>query len=143
MIYDNVFRDQVLELTRTGFTLVEGEYDIIKRTAHVKQYLSLLRVSRQLYRETALLPYQLTTFKFGYFRYPWGKPLDVLEIFLLNRSWAQVSSLQSMEYLVKFDGFNNMLEHEYQYEKKSGTGLYWFAYLNLEHSELAVHNTVV
>jgi hypothetical protein len=36
-----------------------------------------------------------------------------------------------------------MLENEYQYEKKSGTGLYWFAYLNLEHSELAVHNTVV
>ena len=60
---------------------------------------------------------------------------------MLNRSWAQASSLQNMEYSVKFDGFNNMLEHEY--EKKSGTGLYWFAYLNLEHSELAVHNTVV
>jgi hypothetical protein len=121
MIYDSVFRDQVLALKGTGFALVEGEYDVIKTTEHVKQYLSLLRVSRQLYRETALLPYQLTTFKFGYFRYPWGKPLDVLEIFLLNRSWAQVSSLQNMEYVVKFDWFNNIFEHEYQYEKKIAT----------------------
>jgi hypothetical protein len=142
MIYDSVFRDQVLALKGTGFALVEGEYDVIKTTEHVKQYLSLLRVSRQLYRETALLPYQLTTFKFGYFRYPWGKPLDVLEIFLLNRSWAQVSSLQNMEYVVKFDGFNNIFEHEYQYEKKSGTGLYWFTHLGLKPSDLAVHITV-
>ena len=141
MIYDNVFRDQVLELRGTGFALVEGEYDDIKTTAHVKKYLSLLRISRQLYRETALLPYQLTTFKFGRFRYPFDKPLAVLEMFLLNRLWAQVSILQNMEYLIDYNGFTHSLEHKY--EKKSGTGLYWFAYLNLEHSKLAVHNTVV
>lgn len=141
MIYEDVFRDQVLELRGTGFDLVEGEYDVIQTTAHVTQYLSLLRVSRQLYRETALLPYQLTTFKFGYFDYPLGRPLSALKIFMLNRSWVQVSSLQHMEYYVKFDGYYNMLVHEDG--KKSGTGLYWFAYLNLEQPDLTVHRTVL
>jgi hypothetical protein len=136
MIYENVFRDQVLELEDTGFTLLEEDHDSIKTTAHVKQYLSLLRVSRQLYRETALLPYQLTTFNFGCARYPGIKPLDVLEMFLLNRSWAQISRLRNLKY------FESQWPYHMPYVEKTGTGLYWFAHLGLKPSELDVHGTV-
>ncbi|CAN9135687.1 unnamed protein product [Alternaria alternata] len=93
MIYDNVFRDQVLVLVprEPGSTdLFEHYYDLKQYDprvrAHDKQCLSLLRVPRQLYREGALMPYQLVTFDFYCNTSFYPSPLDVLGKFLVIRS---------------------------------------------------------
>jgi hypothetical protein len=145
MTYDNVFRDQVLVLVprEPGSTdLWEHHYSLKHYDpsvrAHDKQRLSLLRVSRQLYRKVALIPYQLVTFGFYCNTNFYLSPLDLLEKLLTNRSWAQVSKLQKLRciYYTSSDPWEIGCE-------KTETGLFWLAYSDLKQSDLAVHRTVV
>jgi hypothetical protein len=145
MIYDNVFRDQVLVLLprEPGSTDLFEHYYNLKQydprvRAHDKQCLSLLRVSRQLYREVALVPYQLVTFDFYCNTSFYPSPLDVLGKFLVNRSWAQVSTLQRLRciHYTSSDPWEIGCE-------KTETGLFWMAYSDLKQSDLALHRTVV
>ena len=144
MIYDNVFRDQVFELGKP-FSVLKYDYDDgcvyqyydIMGAPPCKHDLSLLRVCRHLYRETALLPYQLAIFRFasehnGFLNYP-----NKLEDFLVNRSWAQVLELQKIHCWAGGEPWR------VKFEEETGTGLYWFAYLGLKQSDLAVHGKVL
>lgn len=85
-------------------------------------FLSLLRVSRQIYQETALLPYKLTKFNFGILI---SGELDdddnmfeAIRLFLEKRSKRQIEALAKLEIMLLQDVTDLG-------ELKLGTGMYW------------------
>jgi hypothetical protein len=78
--------------------------------------LSLLYVSRQLHRETALLPYKLTMFFFPVMKFLYDQR-RVVRLFLSKRSRAQIEALSDLRFhYYSTDG---------EWLEKSGNGAYW------------------
>jgi len=81
--------------------------------------LGLVRFSRQLYQETALLPYKLALFDFGLSASGWSEREEVIEDFLQRRLRVQIEALEKMKL---------------RYSVDSGTpysGVWWIARLKL------------
>lgn len=93
--------------------------------------LKLLRVCHQLYHETALLPYQLAIFEFGYeFEGFFDSfPPHSLEKFLLNRPREQVEAIGRIR-VYEFDMTQGILSVSGQWADLR-TGLSWFTSLGL------------
>jgi len=85
--------------------------------------LKLLNVSRQIYQETALLPYKLATFKFGLSgTWSYGHKRNAIKGFLDRRSEVQIEVLGNLELLSYYSGFEGV--------NLTGTGAYWVARLS-------------
>jgi hypothetical protein len=57
----------------------------------------LVRVSRQLHQETALLPYKLATFDFGLEETGWGEREHAIGVFLHQRLRVQIEALGKLQ----------------------------------------------
>lgn len=133
-IYDKVLRDLVFELGEPipvlKYDYDEGQvYTYYDTIPHDRHRLSLLRVCRQLYRETSLLLYQLAIFEFGLEVEGFFHSLlpHTLVKFLVNRSREKVEAISRIR-VYQFDmtyGTPTVVGHELR------TGLYWSARLGL------------
>jgi len=80
----------------------------------------LLNVSRQVYQETALLPYKLTTFKIGLSgTWCYEKKRNAIKGFLDRRSKVQIEVLGNLEFCSYLKGFSGV--------KLTGTDAYLVA----------------
>ena len=61
------------------------------------QDLGLVRVSRQLYQETALLAYKLATFYFGLEETGWSEREHAVGVFLHQRLRVQIEALRKLQ----------------------------------------------
>ena len=107
------------------FILDDYQWFYTRRTtlrSYDRKGIALLRVSRQLHQETAMLPYKLATFDFGVDHWDGGRrKTDAIVTFLELRSMAQVRALTRLEYHKSFYAWRKD-------DVETGTGLYWAEY---------------
>lgn len=115
MVYRYVFYDDVYYIHNDGHLMGEHRGLCYK--------LSLLFASRQLYRETASLPYKLAVFHLGTHHY---RRLILCDIraFLRRRSYAQINAMARVKCHVD-DGMDLDWTHDTQ------TGALWVTDLRL------------
>jgi hypothetical protein len=112
MVFNHVFQDK-------HYSIGPG-YPMWKRPS-LHHDLGLFLVSRQLYRETALLPYKLAVFQLAYYTY--RLPVLIhLDGFLRERSKAQI------EVMARVECYDSRCM---DIPLVMGTGVYWAASLKI------------
>ncbi|KAH8629783.1 hypothetical protein IG631_14360 [Alternaria alternata] len=111
MVFNYVFQDEIYAINPGPLT---------RKRLSSRRKLGPFLVSRQLYHETALLPYKLGVFQLG--DHSWDHCiLSRLKAFLWGRSKAQIEVMARIE----------CYDSRYMDTKVVGTGVYWAAELHL------------
>jgi len=121
MVYHYIFCNEI-------FRLNQHKWSCTKTTTLVSDNdvsLDLPRVSRQLYQETALLPYKLAVFDFG----TRIEAYSTLRKFLKNRSEAHILAMR----IVGFSGRSRMLRNvKRKYTNREfWPAVYWAKWLRI------------
>jgi len=124
-VYHYVFCNEVANLERDSW--YSHQIDVF--TFSGNNGLDLLYVSRQVYQETALLPYQLATFHFGCDNFEFLDIPEALRRFLGRRSKMQIEAL-GFVVIGSYDALLGWIE-------KTGTGAYWAAELEKEKEDFS------
>jgi hypothetical protein len=111
MVFDYVFQ---------GESYVIGPGSSMRQRPSLRRDLGLLLVSRQLYHETALLPYKLGLFQLAHY-YHDPSVFSRVEELLRGRSKAQIEVMARVE----------CYDSRYMVMGVMGTGAYWAARLQL------------
>ena len=124
-MYHYVFCDEVARLDKDSW--YSCQIDVF--TFSGNNGLDLLYVSRQVYQETALLPYELATFHFGCDNFEFLDIPEAWRRFLGRRSNMQIEVLGDVV-IGSYDALLGWIE-------ETGTGAYWAAKLEKEKEYLS------
>jgi len=127
-VYHYVFCDEVAKLDEDSWY----DYQVAVWVFSGDNGLKLLNVSRQVYQETALLPYKLGTFQFGLSGiWCYGNKRNAIKEFLDMRSEVQIEVLGNLELRSYYNG-------GFERVNLTGTGAYWVARLSKGDSILSM-----